>query len=173
MSERLTTHALFRDVAEEQQEDMMDGIEKHLMTNIFPMLATLTHTLHLPLVPLSSSLTCRVYSPDSCDDAMRDLLLVRKIRMLHWLEPTHLDIPLDLHNLQVRRELFLLPTLFPSSPSSSSSSLCPGSRTRECQQTESLRHGSEESPARQAPLHLQMLSGTPGYELHFRLVIDS
>jgi hypothetical protein len=48
MSERLTTHTLFRDVAEEQQEDMMDGIEKHLMTNIFPMLATLTHTLHLP-----------------------------------------------------------------------------------------------------------------------------
>jgi hypothetical protein len=83
MSERLTTHTLFRDVAEEQQEDMMDGIEKHLMTNIFPI----------------------VYSPDSCDDAMRDLLLVRKIRMLHWLEPTHLDIPLDLHNLQVQEHV--------------------------------------------------------------------
>ena len=141
MSERLTTHTLFRDVAEEQQEDMMDGIEKHLMTNIFPMLATHTHTHFtsplVPLVPLSSSLTRRVYSPDSCDDAMRDLLLVRRIRMLHWLEPTHLDIPLNLHDLQVRRELFLLPTLFPSSPSSSSS-LCPGSRTRECQQAESL-----------------------------------
>ena len=37
MSERLTSHPLFRDMAEEQEEDMMDGIEKHLMTNIFPM----------------------------------------------------------------------------------------------------------------------------------------
>ncbi|CAI8039003.1 Rab5 GDP/GTP exchange factor [Geodia barretti] len=83
MSERLTTHTLFRDVAEEQQEDMMDGIEKHLMTNIFPI----------------------VYSPDSCDDAMRDLLLVRRIRMLHWLEPTHLDIPLNLHDLQVQEHV--------------------------------------------------------------------
>ena len=37
MSERLTTHVLFRDMAEEQQEDMMDGIEKHLMTSIYSM----------------------------------------------------------------------------------------------------------------------------------------
>lgn len=37
MSERLTNHTLFRDVGEEQQEDMMDGIEKHLMTSIFSM----------------------------------------------------------------------------------------------------------------------------------------
>ena len=35
MSERLTTHVLFRDMGEEQQEDMMDGIEKHLMTRIY------------------------------------------------------------------------------------------------------------------------------------------
>ena len=42
-----------------------------------------------------------VFSPDSCDDGMRDLLLLRKIRMLHWLEPPHLDIPLDLENIQV------------------------------------------------------------------------
>ena len=37
MSDRLTSHTLFRDMAEEQQEDMMDGIEKHLMTNIYHM----------------------------------------------------------------------------------------------------------------------------------------
>ena len=36
MSQRLTTHTLFRDMGEEQQEDMMDGIEKHLMTSIYP-----------------------------------------------------------------------------------------------------------------------------------------
>ena len=42
-----------------------------------------------------------VFSPDSCDDGMRDLLLLRKIRMLHWLEPRHLDIPLHLEDTQV------------------------------------------------------------------------
>ena len=35
MAERLQTHPLFRNMTEEQQEDMMDGIEKHLMTNVY------------------------------------------------------------------------------------------------------------------------------------------
>lgn len=35
MAERLQTHPLFRTMSEEQQEDMMDGIEKHLMTSIY------------------------------------------------------------------------------------------------------------------------------------------
>ncbi len=37
-----------------------------------------------------------MYSPASCDDEMKDLLLQRRIRMLNWLEPQHLDIPLKL-----------------------------------------------------------------------------
>ncbi len=35
MAERLQTHTLFRNMTEEQQEEMLDGIEKHLMTNIY------------------------------------------------------------------------------------------------------------------------------------------
>ena len=35
MSDHLKTHPLFRHMTEEQEEDMMDGIEKHLMTNIY------------------------------------------------------------------------------------------------------------------------------------------
>ena len=67
-----------------------------------------THTvlkLHIVYLSLSMLFLIRfphsVFSPDSCDDGMRDLLLLRKIRMLHWLEPPHLDIPLDLENIQV------------------------------------------------------------------------
>ena len=44
----------------------------------------------------------RVFSPESCDDEMKDLLLQRRIRMLHWLEPQHLDIALNLHNPEVQ-----------------------------------------------------------------------
>ncbi|XP_064395551.1 rab5 GDP/GTP exchange factor-like [Halichondria panicea] len=74
MAERLQTHTLFRNMTEEQQGEMLDGIEKHLMTNIY-------HD---------------VYSPASCDDEMKDLLFQRRIRMLNWLETKHLDIPLKL-----------------------------------------------------------------------------
>ena len=35
MADHLKTHPLFRNMTEEQEEDMMDGIEKHLMTNIY------------------------------------------------------------------------------------------------------------------------------------------
>lgn len=80
MGERLQTHPLFRSMNEEQQEDMMDGIEKHLTTSIYQ----------------------KVFSPESCDDEMKDLLLQRRIRMLHWLEPQHLDIALNLHNPEVQ-----------------------------------------------------------------------
>ena len=46
---------------------------------------------------------CSVFMLASCDDEMKDLLLLRRIRMLHWLEPHHLDIPLNLHNKQVQQ----------------------------------------------------------------------
>ncbi len=35
MAERLQTHTLFRNMTEEEQGEMLDGIEKHLMTNIY------------------------------------------------------------------------------------------------------------------------------------------
>ena len=53
--------------------------------------------------------------------------------MLHWLEPTHLDIPLNLHHLQVCNLLYIEPTLLPPSLSVS-----PGAGARECQQAASL-----------------------------------
>ncbi|KAL5484561.1 hypothetical protein EMCRGX_G021085 [Ephydatia muelleri] len=79
-AERLKTHSLFRTMSEEQQEDMMDGIERHLMTNIYS----------------------QVYSVPSSDDAMKDLLLKRRIRMLSWLDQSHLAITLDLGNFKVQ-----------------------------------------------------------------------
>lgn len=80
MAERLQTHPSFRNMSEEQQEDMMDGIEKHLMTNVYQY----------------------VFSIPSSDDEMKDLLLLRRIRMLSWLEPVHLDLALNLQNVEVQ-----------------------------------------------------------------------
>lgn len=79
-AERLKTHPLFRTMSEEQQEDMVDGIERHLMTNIY----------------------AQVYSVPTSDDAMKDLLLKRRIRMLSWLDQTHLAITMDLANVKVQ-----------------------------------------------------------------------
>ena len=33
---------------------------------------------------------------------MKDLLLLRRIRMLSWLEPVHLDLALNLDNVEVQ-----------------------------------------------------------------------
>ena len=44
-----------------------------------------------------------VYSPASCDDEMKDLLLLRRINMLHWLEPSILDVALDMVNHDVQQ----------------------------------------------------------------------
>ena len=46
---------------------------------------------------------CSVYSPASCDDEMKDLLLLRRINMLHWLEPSILDVALDMVNHDVQQ----------------------------------------------------------------------
>lgn len=43
-----------------------------------------------------------VFSIASSDDEMKDLLLLRRIRMLSWLEPVHLDLTLDLQNVEVQ-----------------------------------------------------------------------
>ena len=48
---------------------------------------------------------CRVFSPPSSDDEMKDLLLQRRFRMLNWLEPHHLDVPLDLHKPEVQEQI--------------------------------------------------------------------
>ena len=34
---------------------------------------------------------------------MKDLLLLRRINMLHWLEPSILDVPLDMINHDVQQ----------------------------------------------------------------------
>ena len=44
----------------------------------------------------------RVYSPASCDDEVKDILLLRRINMLHWLKPDHLDLPLDMKRYEVQ-----------------------------------------------------------------------
>jgi len=57
-----------------------------------------TTNFMIPLISWSHS----VYSPASCDDDMKDLLFQRRIRMLNWVEPKHLDIPLKLELPQVQ-----------------------------------------------------------------------
>ncbi len=44
----------------------------------------------------------RVFSPASCDDEIKDILLVRRINMLHWLEASHLDLALDMSSYEVQ-----------------------------------------------------------------------
>lgn len=63
----------------------MDGIEKHLMTNIFNKYVTSADHLWIVGTPYF-----RVFSPASCDDEIQDVLLRRKMRLLHWLTPSHL-----------------------------------------------------------------------------------
>ncbi|XP_019850987.1 PREDICTED: rab5 GDP/GTP exchange factor-like [Amphimedon queenslandica] len=79
-SERLVTHPLFKTMSDLEQEETMDGIEKHLTTSIYRY----------------------VFAPPSCDDDIKDLLFVRRINMLHWLEPSILDVTLDLSNIEVQ-----------------------------------------------------------------------
>ena len=45
---------------------------------------------------------CSVFSIPSSDDEVRDLLLLRRIRMLGWLQPVHLDLPLNLQSPEVQ-----------------------------------------------------------------------
>ncbi len=45
---------------------------------------------------------CSVFSIPSSDDEVKDLLLLRRIKMLRWLEPVHLDLPLNLQNPEVQ-----------------------------------------------------------------------
>ena len=59
----------------------------------------------LSVVPYLPSHVYRVFSPPSSDDEMKDLLLQRRFRMLNWLEPHHLDVPLDLHMPEVQEQI--------------------------------------------------------------------
>ena len=51
------------------------------------------------------TIVCSVFSAASSDDEVKDLLLVRRIRMLGWLLPQHLDITLNLHNPVVQTQI--------------------------------------------------------------------
>lgn len=43
-----------------------------------------------------------MFSIASSDDEVKDLLLLRRIRMLNWLQPMHLDLALNLENVEVQ-----------------------------------------------------------------------
>ena len=43
-----------------------------------------------------------MFSIPSSDDEVKDLLLLRRIRMLSWLEPKHLALPLNLQSPNVQ-----------------------------------------------------------------------
>jgi hypothetical protein len=79
-TERLTTHPLFNNMTESEHDETMDGVEKHLMTLIYNY----------------------VNSPASCDDEINDLLFVRRVNSLHWLEASILEVSLDMNNQQVQ-----------------------------------------------------------------------
>ena len=105
MSDHLKTHPLFRQMTEEQEEDMMDGIEKHLMTNIYTKWVEFVGGVRPYSLFFFSCVMYRVFSPASSDDEMKDLLLQRRFRMLNWLEPHHLDVPLNLQNPEVQEQI--------------------------------------------------------------------
>ena len=83
---------------------MMDGIEKHLMTNIYTKWVEFVGGAR-PYSQFFSCIMYRVFSPASSDDEMKDLLLQRRFRMLNWLEPHHLDVPLNLQNPEVQEQI--------------------------------------------------------------------
>lgn len=57
----------------------------------------------LAIFVTTSCVCCNsVFSIASSDDEMKDLLLLRRIRMLSWLEPVHLDLALNLDNMEVQ-----------------------------------------------------------------------
>ena len=44
-----------------------------------------------------------MFSPASCDDEIQDLLLRRKMRLLHWLTPSHLgEVCMQMENPMVQ-----------------------------------------------------------------------
>ena len=56
----------------------------------------------LSLSPLNEHGHCSVFSIASSDDEVKDLLLLRRIRMLSWLQPMHLDLALNLESVEVQ-----------------------------------------------------------------------
>lgn len=76
-------HPVFREYSAEDWEAFMDGVEKTLMTRLY----------------------AKVFDMPSSEEFGKDWLLSRKISLLWWVEPSHLDITLDLDRGDVTHRL--------------------------------------------------------------------
>ena len=99
-------HPVFREYSAEDWEAFMDGVEKTLMTRLYAKYVCMDEVLgssvtcqHLLL------LFCRVFDMPSSEEFGKDWLLSRKISLLWWVEPSHLDITLDLDRGDVTHRL--------------------------------------------------------------------
>ncbi|KAI0212911.1 Rab5 GDP/GTP exchange factor, partial [Lamellibrachia satsuma] len=73
MSERVKTHALYRDISHETADQLLDFVERYVMTRLYRT----------------------VFCPPTSDDEDRDLAIQDRIRSLHWINTFLLDIALN------------------------------------------------------------------------------
>eukprot|EP00051_Salpingoeca_urceolata_P034284 m.24401 g.24401 ORF g.24401 m.24401 type:complete len:519 (+) comp7480_c0_seq1:210-1766(+) len=68
LEDRMATSPLWRGTTQEQEEEVLSGAEKHIMTRLYP----------------------RLFHADPADES-KDLALQKRIRSHRWLEPHHLE----------------------------------------------------------------------------------
>lgn len=76
MISRLETQSVYKGVTEDQQSIILNGCEKHIMAKLFK----------------------KTFSSSTSDDACRDTILAHRMKQLEWVQPDHLEMPLDLHS---------------------------------------------------------------------------
>ncbi|XP_077995527.1 rab5 GDP/GTP exchange factor-like [Glandiceps talaboti] len=79
MSERLQAHPSFKGSNAEQNEKMMENMEKFIMTRLYKT----------------------VFCPPFCDDEQKDLAIQNRIRRLHWISAEMIDADIDEKNPEV------------------------------------------------------------------------
>ncbi|KAF9914090.1 hypothetical protein BX616_008998 [Lobosporangium transversale] len=76
ITEKMGMCDLWKDVSDQEFENVKEGMEKLVMNRLFAY----------------------TFSPSTTDDAERDEVLTQKIRIFRWIREVHLDIPHSPHN---------------------------------------------------------------------------
>ncbi|KAL3880641.1 hypothetical protein ACJMK2_032865, partial [Sinanodonta woodiana] len=79
MSYRLSNDKSYKGVSAELSEFLMDRAEKYMLVKIY---------------------FC-IFCPPSTDDLQKDQTIFKKMKNLHWIEPRHLDVPINEQEPQV------------------------------------------------------------------------
>lgn len=93
MINRLETQSVYKGVTEDQQSIILNGCEKHIMAKLFKKYQSMIFVLHG-----SHFCVFRTFSSSTSDDACRDTILAHRMKQLEWVQPDHLEMPLDLHS---------------------------------------------------------------------------